>query len=207
MQVGLGFWPSKTLLSAVELELFTELARQPGDAENLQGRLGLHPRSARDFLDTLVALGFLERTRGEYRNTPATEMFLDKRKPSYIGGMLEMANARLYKFWGNLTTALRTGEPQNESTSGGENFFEVLYSDPARLRGFLTAMTGISRGANVAIAASFPWKPVQDRGGHRYGAGRSDRAGGDWRIRIFRGSGSTCRRWDRSSRSTSTRTG
>jgi hypothetical protein len=29
MQVGLGFWASKTLLSAVEMELFTELARHP----------------------------------------------------------------------------------------------------------------------------------------------------------------------------------
>ena len=158
MQVGLGFWPSKILLSAVELGLFTELAQQPGDAENLQSRLGLHPRSGRDYLDSLVALGFLERADGEYRNTPATEAFLDQRKPSYIGGILEMANARLYRFWGNLTTALRTGEAQNEIASGGETLFDALYADPARLHGFLGAMTGLSHGANVAIAKSFPWK-------------------------------------------------
>ena len=29
MQVGFGFWSSKVLLSAVEMELFTELARVP----------------------------------------------------------------------------------------------------------------------------------------------------------------------------------
>ena len=29
LQVGLGFWASKTLLSAVEMELFTELAKTP----------------------------------------------------------------------------------------------------------------------------------------------------------------------------------
>jgi hypothetical protein len=50
MQVGLGFWASKTLLSAVEMELFTELAKHPEDLESLQARLRLHPRSARDFL-------------------------------------------------------------------------------------------------------------------------------------------------------------
>src|SRR5262249_15336425 len=99
MQTGLGFWPSKTLLSAVEMGLFTELAHHPENLESLQGRMGLHPRSARDFLDTLVALGFLERHDGIYSNTPETDLFLDRRKPSYIGGMLEMANQRLYGFW------------------------------------------------------------------------------------------------------------
>lgn len=158
MQIGLGFWASKTLLSAVEMELFTELAKHPQDLESLQGRLGLHPRSARDFFDALVALGFLERRDSLYTNTPSTDFFLDKRKLSYIGGMLEMANHRLYPFWNNLTTALRTGELQNEAKSGGQSFFAALYADPERLKGFLKAMTGLSNGANRVIASRFPWK-------------------------------------------------
>src|SRR6201984_2486302 len=91
LQTGTGFWASKTLLSAVEMEVFTELAKHPEDLNTLSGRLGLHPRSARDFLDALVALGFLERQNGTYSNTPSTDLFLDKNKPSYIGGILEMA--------------------------------------------------------------------------------------------------------------------
>lgn len=158
MQVGLGFWASKTLLSAVEMELFTELARHPDDAETLRARLGLHPRSSLDFLDALVALGFLERRGATYSNTPATDLFLDKRKSSYLGGILEMANHRLYGFWGQLTEALRTGQFQNEAKSGGTPFFEAIYADPARLKQFLAAMTGISHGANLAIATRFPWK-------------------------------------------------
>ena len=157
LQVGLGFWASKTLLSAIEIELFTELARHPEPLEPLSSRLALHPRSARDFLDALVALGFLERRDGCYYNTPSTDLFLDKRKPSYLGGILEMANQRLYPFWGNLTTALRTGEPQNEASRGEADLFTALYADPARLRGFLKAMTGLSRGANIGIARKFPW--------------------------------------------------
>ena len=136
LQVGPGFWASRMLLSAVEMGLFTELAKHPEDLETLQGRLGLHPRSARDFLDALVALKFLERRDGKYSNTPSTGFFLDKRKPSYIGGMLEMANHRLYPFWGQLTTALRTGLPQNEVKDGGPDLFAALYADPARLKGF-----------------------------------------------------------------------
>ena len=158
LQVGLGFWASKTLLSAVEMELFTELAGRPESGEALRDRLGLHARSYRDFLDALVALGFLERDgEGVYRNTPSTDLFLDKSKPSYIGGILEMANQRLFRFWGSLTEALRTGQLQNEAKSGETPFFQALYADPARLKGFLAAMTGLSHGANLAIARQFPW--------------------------------------------------
>jgi hypothetical protein len=157
LQVGLGFWPSKVLLSAVELELFTDLAKGPQSLESIRARHGLHPRAARDFLDALVALGFLMRANGEYSNTPATDAFLDKHKPAYIGGMLEMANQRLYGFWGHLTEALRTGLPQNEARTGGIALFEALYADPARLKSFLAAMSGISHGANMIIASRFPW--------------------------------------------------
>lgn len=158
MQTGLAFWASKTLLSAIELGVFTELSKGPERFETLSGRLGLHPRGARDFLDTLVAIGFLQRGGDRYSNTPETDLFLDRQKPSYVGGILEMANHRLYPFWGHLTEALRTGQPQNEVKSGGPGLFETLYADPARLKQFLAAMTGISHGANMTIARVFPWK-------------------------------------------------
>jgi hypothetical protein len=158
MQVGLGFWASKTLLSAVELGVFSTLADAPADLPTLQKRLALHQRSAGDFLDALVALKLLKRENGIYSNTADTDLFLDRAKPSYIGGMLEMANARLYGFWGSLTEALRTGEVQNESKGGGENLFAALYADPERLRGFLSAMSGLSAGAAHAIAGNFPWR-------------------------------------------------
>jgi O-methyltransferase domain/Dimerisation domain len=157
LQIGLGFFASKTLLSAVEMEVFTELAHGPENLERLAGRLGLHSRSSRDFLDALVALGLLERQNGLYSNTPASDLFLDKRKPSYIGGILEMANRRLYGHWNNLTAALRTGLPQNEASRGEPDLFAALYADPDRLKVFLKAMSGISRGANLAIASKFPW--------------------------------------------------
>ncbi len=132
MQLGLGFWGSKTLLSAIELGVFTELAQGDLEAEVLTERLQLNSRGASDFLDALVALGMLKRINGQYSNTPETDQFLDRNKPSYIGGMLEMTNDRLYPFWGSLTEALRTGEPQNEAKTGGD-LFETLYDDPAKL--------------------------------------------------------------------------
>jgi len=157
MQLGTGFWGSKTLLSAIELGLFTELAKSPLDGKTLGERLGLHPRSARDFFDALVALGMLKRTGMRYSNTKETGRFLDRAKPSYVGGILEMLNARLYRFWGSLTEGLRTGIPQNEDKTG-EDFFGTLYADPQRLESFLKAMTGLSIGSAQRIAKKFPWK-------------------------------------------------
>jgi hypothetical protein len=160
LQLGFGFWGSKTLLSAVELGVFSALASGPLEAQTIIDRLRLHPRSARDFLDALVALRLLERSGTRYANTPETDLFLDRAKPSYIGGLLEMVNQRLYPFWGGLTEALRTGQPQNEAKRG-ENFFTALYADPDRLAGFLQAMTSLSSGTAQALARKFPWAHYQ----------------------------------------------
>ena len=172
MQVGMGFWPLKTLLSAVELELFTHLGGESLTGEEIGKRLGLHPRAIHDFLDTLVALRLLERdgdgTAGRYRNTADTAAFLDKSSPAYVGGMLEMCNARLYRFWGDLTEALQTGKPQNEVKHNGKPMFEELYSDPARLEQFMEAMAGISRANFQALAEEFDfsrYETVCDVGG------------------------------------------
>src|SRR3989441_4302655 len=158
LDLGTAFWGSKALLSAVDLGLFTLLAAGPLERETLRTRLGLHPRSARDFFDALVALGMLDRNRDRCANTAETDLFLDRAKPSYMGGLLEMLNLRLYGFWGSLTEGLRTGQPQNEAKLGGGDLFAALYSDPARLRLFLQAMTGVSLGAARAMAQKFPWK-------------------------------------------------
>ena len=156
MQLGFGYWGSKTLLSAVELGLFTELAGGPLDAESIGKRLKLHPRGLYDFLDALVALGMLTKSGGHYANTPETAHFLDRNKVSYVGGFLQMSSVRLYPFWGNLTEALRTGEPQNEAKQG-RDLFDEIYKNPEQLKSFLKAMTGISLRTAAVIAQKFPW--------------------------------------------------
>ena len=158
LNVAFGFAASKAVLSAVELGVFTRLASHgPHTAEQLRDALSLHPRAAVDFFDTLVALNFLDRdAAGRYRNTPAADLYLDRAKPSYLGGMMEMANARLYKFWGNLTEGLKSGDPQNELRDEPD-LFDRLYADPQLLRNFLAAMTGLSRTAGRAIAEEFDW--------------------------------------------------
>jgi hypothetical protein len=174
MQVGMGFWASKVLLSAVRLKLFTFLGQGGKRTNDIKEHLQLQTstRHVCDWLDALVSLGFLQRDglmeNATYSNTPATAMFLDRTRPTYMGGILEMANNRLYRFWGDLDEALLTGRPQNESKHGNMHFFEELYRSPEKLHEFMDAMSGFQAGNFMALVKSFDfsrYKTIADIGG------------------------------------------
>ena len=159
MQIGMGFWASKTLLTAVNMGLFTHLANGVLSGREIGEKLGLHNRSLFDFLDTLVALGFLNRSgikeSASYSNSEDSDLFLDKNKPSYIGGILEMSNNRLYPFWHNLEEGLKTGQPQNETKNGGKPIFEAIYAHEETLREFIHGMGGVQAGNFTKLALDF----------------------------------------------------
>ncbi len=172
LQTAFSFWSAKVLLTAVELGLFTRLGSRRLTAAALGDELGLHPRGTYDFFDALVAMGFLERdgdgTGASYRNTAAGALYLDRTSPRYVGGILEMLNARLYRFWQDLPEALRTGKPQNETKHGRKGVFEELYAELPKLEQFLGAMTGLSRINFEAFAEKFdftPYRTLCDVGG------------------------------------------
>lgn len=160
MQIGMGFFASKALLSAVELGVFEVLGAGPLGREDLRKRLELHERGTADFLDALVALGLLNRdadgAEARYANTADTAAFLNPASPLYLGGILKMANSRLYHHWGQLTEALRSGLPQSEDKqNGGRDLFAAIYANPQRLAEFLDAMAGRQLGNFIALAETF----------------------------------------------------
>ncbi|HZJ13534.1 MAG TPA: methyltransferase [Chthoniobacteraceae bacterium] len=159
LQTAFSFWSSKVLLTAVEFGVFTRLAGRKLSGAELGAELKLHPRAIADFFDALVAMKFLEREsdgpQAKYSNTPDSALFLDEKSPRYVGGILVMLNARLFKFWHDLPEALRTGQPQNEIKHGQKGMFEELYSDLPRLEQFMGAMTGLSRINFEAFAEKF----------------------------------------------------
>src|SRR6185436_16471252 len=86
----------------------------------------------------------------------------------YIGGILVLLNARLFKYWHDLPEGLSTGKPQNEEKYGQKGIFETLYAEPAKLEQFLNAMTGLSRINFEAFADKFDFsrfKTLCDVGG------------------------------------------
>jgi hypothetical protein len=176
MQVGMGFWASKALLSAVHFGLFTLLSGRKMSGADIRSQLGwgTTQRHTYDLLDVLVSLGFLEREGllddARYSNTPETDLFLDENKPTFIGGILKMGNHRLYRFWADLEEGLATGQPQNETkgTLVGEAGFEKLYESPERLREFVNAMSGIQMGNFMTLVKKFNfsnYKTLCDVGG------------------------------------------
>jgi hypothetical protein len=172
LQTAFAFWSSKVLLTAVEMGLFTRLEGRRLTGGELGAELELHPRATGDFLDALVAMKYLDREGSgpdaKYFNTPAASMYLDQKSPRYIGGVLEMLNARLFRFWHDLPDALRTGKPQNEIKHSQKPLFEELYADLPRLEQFMGAMTGLSRINFEAFAEKFdfgPFRTLCDVGG------------------------------------------
>ena len=172
LQTAFAFWSSKVLLTAVEFGVFTKLSNRRLTGAELGAELKLHPRGIADFFDALVAMKFLGREgdgpESKYFNTPEGALFLDQSSPRYVGGILVMLNARLFKFWHDLPEALRTGKPQNEVKHGAKGIFEELYADLPKLEQFLGAMTGLSRINFEAFADKFDfskYKTLCDVGG------------------------------------------
>ncbi|MEX6686238.1 methyltransferase [Danxiaibacter flavus] len=159
MQTGFAFWSSKVLLTAVGFDLFTLLSDDSKTSAEIKESLQLHGRGIEDFLDALVAMKFLCRSgqgsQAKYANSLETDIFLNKKRPSYMGGILAMANNRVYSFWGDLGEGLKTGLPQNEVKNGGDGVFAALYADEKRLEEFIHAMGGIQLGNFIAFANQF----------------------------------------------------
>jgi hypothetical protein len=172
MRIASGYSVSKALLSAVGLGLYTRLAAGPMTLSEIIDAFGLKARPTRDFLDLLVSVDLLERdgdgADARYRNTPATALYLDRSRPEYIGGIIEIWEQRNYRFWADLTEGLRTGKPQNETKYAGTPFFETMYADPAQLEAFMNAMNGASIRNFQALARAFPfdrYRSMTDVGG------------------------------------------
>jgi O-methyltransferase domain/Dimerisation domain len=157
MKLGHAFRAAKALLSAVELGIFTALAEGPTGLDTLSRRLGIHPRGSRDFFDGLVALGMLQRDEsGRYANTPETDLYLDRRKPTYIGGELEHFSAYVFPHWSLLTPALQTGKPQSGTRATGH--YSAVYADQTALETLVKGMTGGTLPVAKTLAAKFPWQ-------------------------------------------------
>ncbi|MEM8664991.1 MAG: methyltransferase [Pseudomonadota bacterium] len=165
MNVASAYGVSKMLLTAVGLGLYTRLADGPMTHAEIVEHYGMKERPALDWLDLLVSVDLLAREgngpTARYRNTPSTGHYLVRGTPSYIGGIIELWEQRNYRFWGTMTEALHTGEPQNETKNQGTPFFQTLYAEPERLEAFMNAMNGSSIENFRALAAKFPFERYQ----------------------------------------------
>jgi 8-O-methyltransferase len=172
-RIILSFCRSRLLISAVEVNLFTKLAETGPQTEvTLRDDLDLHPRYARDFLDALVSLGLLDKADERYANGALADKFLDRNKPTFVGGFLELAANVQWTAWTRFTRALRTGEVQvNSPTDNGNELFRTFVEqDPDRVRRFMSAMDSHSTRVGKELAERVDWSgytTFADLGGAR----------------------------------------
>ncbi|MFI5782589.1 methyltransferase [Nocardia sp. NPDC051570] len=159
-EVLLAYCGSKALMSAVEIDLFSILAGSGGMTEaELRRELSLHPRLSRHFLEVLVELDLLAKEGDRYRNSPVSELYLDRAKPTFVGGFAETTNDTFYPAWGKLTTALRTGQAQAPiPPDDSDHLFRVnVHTQADRVRRFMTAMDSHSTAMARELARLLPW--------------------------------------------------
>lgn len=180
VQLTFAYMETKTMLSAAELGVFTHLGQGPATAAQLQKALGLHPRPAADFLDSLVALNLLTRDGDSYRNGPEADLYLVPGKRTYLGGYLQFISFHLWPVWSQLTEMLRTGEPQyvqvhpegipEETNEDGDAFFDRMGTDLAEYRAFVETQDAFNTPIAVEVAKRFDWgsrRNLVDLGGAR----------------------------------------
>jgi hypothetical protein len=185
-QLLTGFQISKTLMTAVELEVFTKLAGKSVNMKQLQGILEMESRPAEVFSVALVSLGLLskdkrknvsELTKGQngyyYANTDLANAFLVKGKTGYMGDIISMVDKRLYKSWDKLFYSLKANKPITQEEGGdAESIFNQAKSasnqSDDQIEKFTHGMYGLSVGPAMALANTFDfskYKRIMDIGG------------------------------------------
>jgi len=157
MQIISGFWASKTLAAAVELDLFTQLSGRGVDIHQLSQLLELHPRPAEMLLSGCASLGLLEKRGERYHNSPLSEEFLVRGKPYYFGGVITLLDRRLYLPWNRLPEAIKTNRAQTWGDQPG--IFEAMSANPEEQRIFTEGMHSFSVQSGEAVAAAFDFLP------------------------------------------------
>ncbi len=157
MQIISGFWASKTLATAVELDLFTQLSGRGVDIHELRQLLEIDPRPAEMLLSGCASLGLLEKRGERYYNSPLSEEFLVRGKPYYFGGVITLLDRRLYLPWNRLPEAIKTNRAQTWGDQPG--IFEAMSANPEEQRIFTEGMHSFSVQSGEAVAAAFDFLP------------------------------------------------
>ncbi len=139
LQLHLAFAPSRILMAALQLRVFSHIAAGNNSAATIARAAGASERGMRMLLDALTPLDLLGKTDGTYTLPPASQRYLVHESPDYLGYMME--NEALWDAWSDLTECVRTGRPSAAVNRReiAEEFFPVLvrglhitHREPAR---------------------------------------------------------------------------
>lgn len=105
-----GFQSTAALKAAVELDLFTAIGEGCTSPSELESRCNASERGLRILCDYLTVLGFLTKSQGRYQLSRDSGVFLDRRSPAYMGGVVEfLLSPTITDCFARLTDAVRRG--------------------------------------------------------------------------------------------------
>jgi ubiquinone/menaquinone biosynthesis C-methylase UbiE len=119
MRILGDFANSQILDASIEYDFFTLIDKGHRRAEEVARLAGTDARATRIVLDSLPALGLIEKREGKYFLTPTADVFLVKGKPTYVGDFRHVALA-LWDGMANLKESLKTGKPLSRMDTGAE---------------------------------------------------------------------------------------
>lgn len=135
------YWLSQTLISAVRLGIFDQLALGPQTGDRVAQALGLNRDTTERLLAALAAMGLVYKQGRTYGNTPDSSFSLVSSSPYCVSGIAEHHAEQLWPLWEHLPTAIREGRPVLKEAFGGtRNPFDVLTGSPDAVRKMLAGM-------------------------------------------------------------------
>src|SRR6266853_2470051 len=108
-----GAWRSQVLVAAVELDVFSRIAKGKRTVKEIAEAAGASPRGLARLLDALTAIGYLRKAGNRYGLQPVSDAFLMPGKKAYMGAMTESVSLT-WDSWKNLTEAVRSGRSGEE---------------------------------------------------------------------------------------------
>ncbi|RFS45643.1 methyltransferase [Micromonospora craniellae] len=159
MEMIVGFWASKALAAAVDLDVFTHLSASGGaTVEDASRDLKMEPRPAELLLTACASVGLLTKAGGRYHNSALAEEYLVRNKLQYIGDFVRFMDQREYPAWMRLTDALRTNRPATWDPDSRNNAYDV--EDPQLAEEFHAAMYSLSASSGTALAGAYDFSGV-----------------------------------------------
>lgn len=155
-----GFWQSRALAIAAELEIADQLADGPLALDDLAERTQTHAPSLFRLMRALESAGiFKQVSPGVFANTPASEC-LQKNVPGSLWAFVRTIISKgfgQYDAWGDFLTSVKTGKAAfNELYGCGP--WEFFHSNQEIWGVFNQAMRAASALITPIVAASYNWR-------------------------------------------------
>jgi precorrin-6B methylase 2 len=151
-----GYQRAYALKAAIELDLFSAIARGSQTAAEIARASQASERGVRTLCDAMVVMGFLSKMGSRYSLTQDTAFFLDRESPAYLGRALTflMHPAQLKTFQNLTEAARRGGAVDGEGTLAPEDPIWVEFA-----RGMAPLMMPAAQAMAGMLKAELESKP------------------------------------------------